>query len=97
VNPIAQVNLSCGRLHLSVGGIVVAMEGDKCRDGSFPEEVLPPIPAEELKHATIGEKRAKNLPIEIVRFFRGDNWTGDMLRYAAGKINAANNKQGREE
>jgi hypothetical protein len=86
-NPLAEVILTCGRLCLRVAGIVVAMEGDKCRDGNLPESVLPPIPEEELAHARIGDKLAKDLPIEVVRFFRGDNWTGPMLEYVADKIN----------
>ena len=86
---LAEVKFSCGRSYLSVAGIAVAMEGDRCRDSGMPEGVLPPIPPEELEHATIGDKRAKDLPIEMVRFFRGDNWTEQMLQWAADKINAA--------
>lgn len=86
---IAEVRFACGRHYLSVAGIAVAMEGDKCRDSEFPEEVMPPIPEEELEHAMIGDKRAKDLPIEMVRWFRGDCWTEKMLEYAAQKINAA--------
>lgn len=86
--PLANVRLCCGRNCLFVADMVLAMEGDKCRDGDFPEEVLPPIPPEELERATIGDKRAKDLPIDVVRFFRGDNWTPKMLEYAAEKINA---------
>ncbi len=38
---IAEVLLDCGRYYLKVAGIVLAMEGDKCRDGNIPESVLP--------------------------------------------------------
>lgn len=83
----ATVRLSYGRLHLNVAGFTLAMEGDKCRDGTLPEEVLPPIPEEELAVVTIGDKPAKDLPISIVRWFRGDCWTKTMLEYVANEIN----------
>lgn len=86
--PLAEVIYSMGRCHLQVAGIVIATQGDKCRDGSLPESVLPPIPEAELETATIGDKRAKDLPIELVRFFRGDNWTPQMIQYVADQINA---------
>ena len=86
---LADVRLCCGRHCLFVAGIVVAMEGDKCRSNDLPEEVLPPIPEEELANAWIGDKRAKDLPIDIVRLFRGDHWTPAMLEYVAKKINEA--------
>lgn len=86
---LAEVRLSTGRQYLSVAGVVVAMEGDPCRDSDLPESILPPIPEQELATATIGGKPAKNLPIELVRFFRGDNWTPAMLEYVAQKINEA--------
>ncbi len=87
--PLAEVRLSCGRQYLAVAGIAVAMEGDKCRDSSMPEEIMPQIPPEELERATIGGKRARDMPIEVVRFFRGDNWSPAMLEYVAEKINEA--------
>lgn len=90
--PLAEVRLSCGRCYLSVAGIAVAMEGDKCRDGNMPEEVLPPIPEHELEHAMIGDQRAKDLPIGVVRFFRGDCWDEKMLEHAAKVINEAAEK-----
>jgi hypothetical protein len=85
--PVAEVCLSCGRYYLSVCGFVVAMEGDRCREGKLPEEVMPPIPDEELAQATIGGQPASELPIGVVRFFRGDNWTKGMLKYVAAQIN----------
>jgi len=87
--PIANVRLCCGRLVLFVAGIAVAMEGDKCRHSGFPEEVLPPIPQEELEHAYIGDKKASELPLNVVRFFRGDNWHGPSLEFTAAEINKA--------
>lgn len=87
--PLAEVRLSCGRHYLKVAGVIVAMEGDKCRDSEMPEEILPEIPAAELEHAMIGEHRASDLPIKTVRFFRGDCWTKRMLEWAADKINRA--------
>lgn len=87
--PLAEARVCCGRHCLFVAGIAVAMEGDKCRDGTIPEDVLPPIPREELEQATIGDKRAIDLPIDVVRFFRGDNWTPRMLQWVADRINAA--------
>ena len=86
---LAEVRSSCGRYYLSVAGCVVAMEGDKCRDNNLPESVLPPIPPEELEHATIGGKRAKDLPIDVVRFFWGDRWNLGMLEHVASRINNA--------
>lgn len=87
--PLAHVGFSCGRCYLQVGGIIVAMEGDKCRDGDLPEEILPEIPEAELERATIGGEPAKDIDRDIVRFFRGDVWNQKMLRYAAEKINQA--------
>jgi hypothetical protein len=84
---IAEVDSSCGRYYLSVAGVVVAMEGDPCRDGNIPEAVLPPIPEEELASATIGGRPVRELPRDVVRFFRGDNWTKEMLVWAADRIN----------
>jgi hypothetical protein len=92
--PLAEVFLSMGRHHLRVAGFVLGTEGDKCRDGSIPEEVLPPIPPEELEHATIGGKPAKDMPVDVVRFFRGNLWTPEMLRYVAERINAAARPEG---
>ena len=86
--PLAVVLFGCGRLYLSVAGIAVAMEGDKCRDSHMPESVLPPIPEEELAQASIGGKPAKDMPLDVVRFFRGDNWNKAMLEWAADRINA---------
>lgn len=85
---LAEVRLSTGRQYLTVAGFILAMEGDPCRDSSnIPEDVLPPIPEAELASATIGGKPAKDLPIDMVRWFRGDNWTPEMLEYVAAKIN----------
>lgn len=83
----ATVRFYCGRFNLNVAGFTLAMEGDKCRDGDLPEEVLPPIPEEELAVATIGGKPAKDLPISLVRWFRGDCWTEKMLEHVAREIN----------
>lgn len=87
--PIADVVLSCGRWHLRVAGFYLATEGDKCRDGNLPEHVFDPIPPEELAQASIGGKPAGELPIDVVRFFWGDNWNEKMLRYVADGINRA--------
>jgi hypothetical protein len=89
---LAKVLSSCGRYYLSVAGIAVAMQGDPCRDGDMPESVYPPIPKEELERATIGGEPIKDTPMKVVRFFRGDNWTKEMLEYAAAKINEAAEK-----
>jgi hypothetical protein len=86
--PLAEVRFTCGRCYLSVAGIVVAMEGDQCRDGDMPNEVYDAIPDRELETASIGGEPIKDMPIEVVRFFRGSNWTEKMLEYAASKINA---------
>lgn len=87
MDALAEVRLSCGRQYLSVAGFVLAMEGDKCRDGEIPEEYMPPIPPEELERATIGGKPVKDMDIKMVRFFRGDNWTPKMMEYVAEQIN----------
>lgn len=83
---IAQVGFSTGRCFLSVGGVIVAMEGDKLRD-IFPEEALQPIPQAELEHASIGDKLASDVPLHVVRFFRTDFWCQKSLRWAAERIN----------
>jgi hypothetical protein len=87
--PLAAVRTYAGRYYLSVAGIVLAMQGDKCRDSDFPEHVFDPIPAEELARASVGGTPATELPIEVVRFFRGDVWNQKMLEFAANKINEA--------
>ncbi len=83
---IAAVKLSCGRTYLEVAGIAIAMQGDTCR-ATLPEECLDQIPESELQRASIGDESAKDLPVEVVRFFRGDRWTIQMLEYVANKIN----------
>src|SRR5437868_2791622 len=83
MEPLAHVGLSTGRHYLTIAGVIVAMEGDPCRDANLPESILPPIPAAELEQATIGGKPAKDLPINVVRFFRGDRWTPAMLEWVA--------------
>lgn len=83
---LAEVGFSTGRYFLSVGGVIVAMEGDKCRE-NLPEEACEPIPPEELENATIGDQRAKDMPMHIVRFFRGDRWNKKNLDWVAKRIN----------
>lgn len=83
----AEVGFSCGRHYLKVSGIILAMEGDPCRDGGLPEDVYEPIPEAELSSATIGGKPSSEIPLKLVRFFRGDRWTEKMLEYAASRIN----------
>lgn len=90
---IAEVNFSCGKSHLDVAGITVAMQGDACRDSSLPESVLPKIPEKEMASAFIWGKPAKDLPIKVVRFYRGDCWTTEMLEYVANKINQESSQQ----
>ncbi len=85
----AEVVLLMGRHRLMVAGFYLASEGEPCRDGNLPESVMPPIPDEELAAAMVGDKRAADLPVRVVRFFRGDNWTPEMMRYVADKINDA--------
>lgn len=94
---LAEVRFSCGRHYLSVAGFAVAMEGDRCRDRKIPEEYWEPIPPEELAHASIGGKPASEIPIEVVRFFRGDNWNERMLRYVAERINDTVSERMRNE
>jgi hypothetical protein len=86
--PLAQVKFSCGRSYLSVAGIALAMEGDKCRDGDLPPEIYEPIPEHEMEHGTIGGEPVKGMDPALIRFFRGSCWTEGMLKYAADKINA---------
>ena len=84
---LAEVKFSTGRFYLNVAGITVAIEGDKCR-GLLPEFVSEPIPEDELENATIGDKKAKDLPLHVVRWFRGDRWRKESLEWAASRINA---------
>jgi len=83
---LASVKSSCGRQYLEIAGIAIAMEGDPFR-GTLPEDCLEPIPDYELETAMIGDKPAKELPVELVRFFRGEKWTTKMLERAAYIIN----------
>ena len=86
---LAEVMLCMGCLHLFVAEVVLATEGDKCRDGDLPDEMYDPIPPQELESAWIGDKRAKDLDLKLVRFFCGNTWNEAMLRYVAEKINRA--------
>lgn len=86
MDKLAKVGFSTGCCFLSVGGVIVAMEGDKLRD-IFPEEALEPIPQEELEGACIGNKRASDMPLHVVRFFRTDLWCQKSLEWAAARIN----------
>lgn len=84
---LAEVLFSCGRYFLSVGGFTLAMEGDKCRCGDIPGDILPLISKYEMQTATIGGKPISEIEIDIVKFFRGDNWTKEMMEYVADSIN----------
>lgn len=85
---LASVESSYGGYYLDIAGIVVAMEGDDCRH-MLPEEAAKEIPKEELERAMIGDKKASELPLDIVRFFRGQKWDFKSLSWAAKKINEA--------
>lgn len=87
MKPLAEVRLSCGRFYLSVAGVALAMEGDKCREGDLPDAVYDPIPDEEIERATIGGQSIKEMDPRIVRVFRGERWNRAMLDYVAEKIN----------
>jgi len=84
---IAEVCFSMGRSYLKVGGVIVAVEGDKCRE-ILPVEAADPIPEEELAQATIGGKPAKDMPPHLIQFFRGECWREKSLEWAAKRINA---------
>lgn len=73
--PIADVRSACGRYYLDVAGIVVAVEGDACRDRDMPPWLYDRRPLFEgdrwskdlLEHAAerinaAAEYRAMNLP-----------------------------------
>lgn len=87
MNDLAEVRLSTGRFYLSVAGYVVAVEGDKCREGELPDALYDPIPDEELETATIGGQKVKGMDPAIVRVFRGSRWNRGMLEYVAAEIN----------
>ena len=87
--PIAEARFGCGRSYLSVADVVLAMEGDKCRDGDMPNEVYDPIPAHEYETATIGGESINGMDECLIRVFRGSTWTPKMLKFVADKINAA--------
>jgi hypothetical protein len=84
---LAEVRCCCGRTCLFVAGIVLAMEGDRCRSNDIPEEVLEPVPEEELRSSMAGLSPAMDIPVNFVRFFLGDNWTPRMLQWSANRIN----------
>lgn len=77
---IAKVGLSCGRLYLEVSGIIVAMEGDKCRDSSIPDEYRTPMPESITKDNV--------LSLGMIRFLYGSEWNEKMLEYVADRINS---------
>jgi len=72
---IARIGLSCGRLYLEVSSIIVAMEGDVCRDSTIPEKYRTPV------------IKIDGKPIELVRYFGGSAWNEEMLEYVRDKIN----------
>lgn len=92
LKPLAVVGFTCGRHYLDVAGIAVAMEGDMCRQ-LLPSDVAEPIPEDELKLATIGGKPCSELPLDLVRTFRGERWTPKSLQWAAGTINQVAREQ----
>ena len=47
--PLAYVGLACGRQYLKVAGMIVAIEGDICRDPMIPEEYRHPRAEHHLK------------------------------------------------
>jgi len=47
--PLAYVGLACGRQYLKVAGVIVAIEGDICRDPMIPDEYRHPRPEHHLK------------------------------------------------
>lgn len=83
---LARVGLACGRQYLEIAGIVVAMEGDKCRH-DLPDEIAEPIPISILERSVIGGKSCIELPLSLVRSIRGENWRPESLEWAAEKIN----------
>lgn len=85
---LAEVKFSCGTTYLSVAGVALAVEGSKCW-AMLLEEAYDSIPDSELASATIGGKPISELPRDVVRFFKPDNWTEKMLEYVAKKINEA--------
>lgn len=85
---LAEVKCSCGRFVLEVAGVVVAMQGDPCRQ-MLPPEITEPIPEWELECGTIGGKSIKDMPRDVVQFFRGENWREESLKWAAKVINDA--------
>ncbi len=89
---IAEVRFSCGRAFLFVAGIAVAMQGEVCHQ-QIPEEFAEPIPEEEMRTAHIGGKPISELPMDVVRFFRPENWTVQSLTWAAAQINEQHNKK----
>lgn len=86
--PLAEVRLTCGRYVLFVAGLAVAMEGDQCRQ-DLPDDVAEPIPQDELERATIGGQPCNDMPLSVVRTFRGELWRLQSLEWAATQINAA--------
>lgn len=91
MEPLAEVRLTCGRLVLFVADIAVAVQGDRCRH-ELPNEVAERIPSNELERASIGGKSCKDLPLPLVRFFRGQNWDKKSLEWAAEQINERSEK-----
>lgn len=85
---IAEVGFSCGRSYLKVAGVIVAVEGDRCRDcGNIPEEFKDPIP-DHVYEGTIGGKPiTRDMDPDLIRFFVGENWSEKMLCYLANRIN----------
>lgn len=88
---LAEARCCCGRITLFVAGIALAMEGDNCREGGLPDHLYNEIPDHEMATATIGGEPIRDMLTQLVRFFRGDVWNGEMLRFVADKINATAN------
>jgi hypothetical protein len=73
---------------LRVCGLSLTSTSSPCRDSSVPEEYREKIPEEELSVAVVGGSPAKDLPRDVVRFFRPENWTESGLLWATLTMNS---------
>jgi hypothetical protein len=86
--PLAAVRVSCGRAYLSIGGMIIAVEGDPCRDstlvGNFAPRNLGDTPPPSLTiPPSIDYVVDRYIPYSVRHV-----WSPGMLEAVAHRINA---------
>lgn len=87
--PLAFVGLACGRQYLKVGGVIVAMEGDVCRDATIPAECCERrVDTIALDSLTNGRVMDEERFESIKRMCTRDVWNAKSMEWTAKQINS---------